>query len=185
FYISRAKCPVLNIHGKEAQVTVAAWVKRKKKNFNQCEAVAGIWNETSRRRQYCLFLNLGIWNSGQQVGGHISGVGGPTTGYKYCMDAAIGQTIVPYGEWQFIALTYDGKQICAYLNGVLDSREKLNPYSYDLGIYDSGENGADFTVGAVDRSGEMGNFFVGRIGGLAIYNRALNVDEIKYLAKNR
>ncbi|MDD4921969.1 MAG: hypothetical protein PHS30_05770, partial [Bacteroidales bacterium] len=41
FYISRAKCPVLNIHGKEAQVTVAAWVKRKKKNFNQCEAVAG------------------------------------------------------------------------------------------------------------------------------------------------
>ena len=35
----------------------------------------------------------------------------------------------------------------------------------------------DFTVGAVDREGEIGNFFTGRIGGLAMYNRALSPAE--------
>jgi len=184
FYISGELCPALNIHGKNAGVTVVAWIKRNRKSYNQCEAIAGIWNETEKKRQYCLFLNLGIWESAQQVGGHISGVGGPTEGYKYCMDAAIGNTIVPYDLWQCIAFTYDGKEIRSFLNGVLDKRENTNPYPYDLGIFDGGEQKGDFTVGAVHRSNEMGNFFVGKICGLAVYNRALNEEEMAYLASN-
>lgn len=184
FYIPRDECPGLNINGKDAQVTVVAWIKRGKKNFSQCEAVAGIWNETNRKRQYCLFLDLRIWNSSQQVGGHISGTGGPTEGYKFCMDASIGKTPVALNEWQCIGFTYDGRQASSYLNGVLDKRQGRNPYPYNLGLYDGGSDGGDFTVGAVDRSGEMGNFFVGRISGLAIYNRALTPEEMAYLASN-
>ena len=184
FYIPRAECPALNISGKNAQVTVVAWIKRGVKKFSQCEAIAGIWNETEKKRQYCLFLDLRIWESSQQVGGHISGVGGATDNYKYCMDAAIGKNAVPYDEWQCVAFSYDGKKISAFLNGELDERPTQNPYAYDLGIFEGKENGADFTVGAVDRSGEIGNFFVGQIGGLAVYNRALTSDEIRYLAKN-
>lgn len=184
FYIPRNECSALNINGKNAQVTVVAWVKRDKKEFSQCEAIAGIWNETNKKRQYCLFLDLRIWKSSQQVGGHISGTGGPSEGYKYCMDASIGQTPVPRDEWQCIAFTYDGKQVCSYLNGKLDERDGRNPFFYDLGLHDGGEDGSDFTVGAVDRSGEMGNFFVGKIGGLAIYDRALSTEEMEYLASN-
>lgn len=184
FFIPREKCPALNIHGKNSQITIVAWIKRKKKSFSQCEAVAGMWNETNKKRQYCLFLDLRIWKSSQQVGGHISGTGGPTEGFKYCMDASIGNTPVPLDEWQCIGFTYDGIKACSYLNGKLDERNGRNPYSYNLGLYDGGTDGADFTVGAVDRSGEMGNFFVGQIGGLAVYNRALTLDEMTYLASN-
>jgi hypothetical protein len=184
FYLSRNFCPALNIHGKEAGITVVAWIKRDRKSYDQCEAIAGMWNETEKKRQYCLFLNLGIWGSSQQVGGHISGTGGPTEGYKYCMDAAIGETIVPYDSWQCVAFTYDGKEIRSYLNGIFDKRENRNPYPYNSGICDGGENGSDFTVGAVHRSGEMGNFFVGKISGLAIYDRALEDEELAYLASN-
>lgn len=185
FSIPRKDCPGLNIHGENAQITVVAWVKRAKKSYSQCEAIAGIWNETNKKRQYCLFLDLRIWKSSQQVGGHISETGGPTEGYKYCMDASIGKTPVPLNEWQCVGFTYDGKQACSYLNGVLNVREGRNPYPYNLGLYDGGADGADFTVGAVDRSGEMGNFFVGQIGGLAVYDRALTPEEMVYLSTNK
>lgn len=184
FYIPRDRCPELNIYGKNAELTVVAWIKRDRKSYNQCEAIAGMWNETEKKRQYCLFLNLGIWESSQQVGGHISAVGGPTEGYKYCMDAAIGETVVPYDIWQCVAFTYNGKEIKSYINGIFDKRENRNPYPYNLGIYDAGNKGGDFTVGAVHRSDEMGNFFVGKISGLAVYNRALSNKELTYLASN-
>jgi hypothetical protein len=46
-----------------------------------------------------------------------------------------------------------------------------------------GNNGSDFTVGAVLLKRGMGNFFKGQIGGLAVFNRALSPKELKNLAK--
>lgn len=181
-HVRRADGPLLDLHGPEAQVTVVAWLKREKCRSNHCEAVAGIWGETDRVRQYCMFLNLGIWQSGQQVCAHVSSVGGPTPGYKYCMDAAIGETKLSYDTWTCCAMTYGGGYAKAYLDGRLDERGDRNPYQYEGGLFDGGPNGADFTVGAVHRSGEMGNFLAGTLGGLAIYNRALTADELAALA---
>lgn len=186
-FIKRQHCPGLNIAGKNAQVTVVAWVKRDAKTIkaDECEAIAGMWLESEKKRQYCLFLNLWIHDSAQQVCGHVSGIGGPTEGEKWCMDASIGNTVVPLHTWSLVAFTYDGNHAVSYLNGKADLREGRNPYYYSLGLYDGGENGADFTVGGVHRLGEMGNFFVGLIGGLAIFDRALGPDEIKkmYIAQ--
>lgn len=181
--IPRKECPALDIHGPGAQVTVAAWTKWGTSNYDGCEAIAGLWDETRRKRQYCLFLNLKIWDSSEQVCGHVSSVGGPTEGYPYCMDAAIGQTPITRGEWHFVAFTYDGAEAKAYLDGQLDRRERFNPYRYEGGLFDGGEDGADFTVGAVDRSGEPGNFFTGLLGGLAIFDRALTSEEILRIAE--
>jgi len=178
YFIPRAECKALNIHGKNAQVTVLAWIKREEKSFIQCEAIAGMWNETEKKRQYCLFLNLRLFDSADQVCGHISGVGGPTPNQKWCIDASIGAHTVNYGEWSFVAFTYDGKEIRSYLNGKFDERQDRNPYPYQDGIFDAAENGSDFTVGAVHRLGEMGNDFVGEIAGLAVFNRALSPFEI-------
>lgn len=177
----RDESPALNIHGEEAQVTVIAWVKREIKDHRECEAVAGMWNETLKQRQYCLFLNLGIWDSSQQVCGHVSSVGGPTPGYKYCMDAAIGNTPVPFGQWQCVAFSYDGQQAKAFLNGRLDIRQTYNPYLYEGGLFNGGDGGANFTVGAVHRKGEMGNWYTGLIGGLAVFNRALSEQELQVI----
>ncbi|EOR94297.1 hypothetical protein ADIARSV_2538 [Arcticibacter svalbardensis MN12-7] len=178
-YIKREDCPALNVHGPQAQITVISWIKRQPKSYKQCEAIAGMWNETEKFRQYCLFLNLRLHDSSDQVGGHISGVGGPTPGQKWCMDAAIGHDPVIYNQWSFAGFTYDSKLIRSYLNGQLDSRAETNPYPYEEGIFDGGLEGSDFTVGAVHRLGEMGNNFVGQIGFLAVFNRALTDAEIQ------
>jgi len=182
FRIPRERCSALDLHGPKAQVTVAAWVKRDAVAYDGCEAIAGFWDETRRKRQYCLFLNLKIWNSSQQVCGHVSSVGGPTPGYSYCMDASIGETPVPFGAWHFVAFTYDGEAAKSFLDGRLDVREGFNPYAYPEGIFDGGTDGADFTVGAVDRSGEPGNFYTGLLGGLAVFDRALSESDIRRLA---
>lgn len=190
--LPRTECGALNIHGPEAQVTVIAWIKRHEGEYGGCQAVAGMWNEHDRR-QYCLFLNLHIWDSAQQVGAHISSIGGATPGYKYCMDAAIGATPVLFDEWQCVAITYDGRHARAYLNGRLDERAGRNPYPYLGGIFDGGEDGADFTVGAVARpdwvdenfvahGSKIANPFVGLLGGLAVYDRALGDEEIRLLS---
>ncbi len=177
-YIKRNECPQLNINGPQAQVSILAWIKRQPKSHVQCEAIAGMWNETDKLRQYCLFLNLRLHDSADQVCGHISGVGGPTPGQKWCIDASIGAQPVDYEKWNFVAFTYDGTKITSYLNGLPDLRAETNPYIYQEGVFDGGINGSDFTVGAVHRLGEMGNYFVGQLAGLAIYNQALSADEI-------
>jgi len=190
FNIARADCPALDIHGADAQVSLIVWLRRAK-GGRGCEAVAGMWNEY-KRRQYCLFLNLGIWDSSQQVGAHVSSIGGATPGYKYCMDAAIGETKVPFESWQCCAMSYDGTFAKAWLNGRLDERGDRNPYRYEGGLFDPGEHGADFTVGAVSRPNnvdkqqagveDIGNQYHGDLAGLAVYNRALTDAEMLALA---
>lgn len=182
--IPRADCPALNIRGKDAQLSVVAWVKRMPQPPTyDCETIAGIWDESRKKRQYCLFLDLPIWDSKDQVGGHVSYHGGPTPNYKYCMDAAIGKTPVRFDEWHCVGFTYDGTYARAYLDGVLDERDERNPFYYPNGIFDGGDDGADFTVGAVSRSGEAGNFFHGILGGLAVFNSALDNRTMLSLAK--
>ncbi len=183
-HIPRAECPALNIHGPDAQVTVLAWIKRHRKPEIECEFVAGIWNETNCKRQYGLFLDLRIHGGADQVGGHVSNLGGPTPGFKYCMDAAIGGRSVSYfGDWKCVGFTYDGQFSRAFLNGVAHPRENTNPFAYPGGLFDGGPDGANFTLGAVDRGGSIGNWFTGLIGGLAVFNRALSEEEMAAIGK--
>ncbi|CAF0989848.1 unnamed protein product [Adineta ricciae] len=181
FKIPRTSCPALNLHGLGTQLSIVAWVKRKQKSSKECETIAGMWNETNSARQYCLFLNLGIWSSANQVCGHLSSTGAPSPDYSYCMEATIGQSAVPWNEWQQVAVTFDGIWAKAYLNGKLDQRPGLSPYFWPCVIHDGGDQGADFTVGSVFRSGTMGNWFVGQLGGLAVYDHALTPTQIHEL----
>jgi hypothetical protein len=193
--VPRAALGRLDIHGPQAQLTVVVWVKRRRKleGYNGCQAVAGVWNEHAKR-QYALFLNLRIWDSAEQVGAHISGIGGATPGHKYCMDAAIGATPVPFDVWQCCAISYDGRHARAYLDGRLDVREGRNPYPYDMGIFDAGDHGGDFTVGVVtkpqtvddqfrDVGTVVGNDYLGLLGGLAVFDRVLPDAELAALAR--
>ena len=94
-----------------------------------------------------------------------------------------------------LAFTYDGKNIKSYLNGVFEKREleiinntkgfegypkglvqSKNPYYFPNGI---GNNGSDFTGGAVLLTRGMGNFFKGQIGGLVVFDRALTEKQMK------
>lgn len=176
--LSRRTCDALNFGGTRSDLTVFAWIKRKRASHNGCQFVAGMWNESQKGRQYGLFLNISVWQQREQVCGHLSNVGGPTPGYKYCIDGPVGATPVPHDEWATVAMSYDGMSGYAWLNGNLDVRPGLNPYSFAGGLFDGGEGGSDFTVGAVDRSGVIGNFLAAQIAGIAVYKRALSPAEI-------
>jgi hypothetical protein len=185
----------LNIHGKNQGVTVIAWVKWE----GNTGFVGGMWNEyqDGGKRQYGLFVSLPHYNGEDQVCGHISYSGKPTPPFPYSIDYSASKQTVLKNEWQLVALTYDGVWIKSYLNGVFEARvpelirntkgfegypdgliQSKNPYYFPDGM---GNNGSDFTVGSVLLSRGMGNFFVGQIGGLAVFNRALNEKEINDL----
>lgn len=196
---TKSEAPALNLGGPGSQMSVLAWLKRHDSPYKGCEFIAGVWNEHGRR-QYGMFLNLGIWDSRQQLGAHVSTHGGPTPGYPYCMDVAMGKTVLPFDEWLFLAITYDTKDARSYVNGELDLREPQgepgrNPFHYPGGLHTSD---ADFSVGAVDRPTEVvsdgkggfvekgaliANPFVGLLGGLAVFNRALTGEEIRRIQK--
>lgn len=183
----------LNIYGDKRGVTVIAWVKW---TGEQTGFVGGMWNEYQEggKRQYGLFISLPHYNGGDQVCGHISKTGKPTPPFPYSIDYSASKQKVPANEWCCIAFTYDGQIIKSYLNGVFESREpelinntsgyegyphgltqNKNPYFYPDGI---GNNGSDFTIGAVLLRSGMGNFFKGLIGGVAVFNRSLTEKEI-------
>ena len=194
--IENAKTGALNIYGDVQGVTVLAWVKWE----GNTGFVGGMWNEykDGGKRQYGLFVSLPHYNGENQVCGHISKTGKPTPPFPYSIDYSASAQTIAKNEWECVAFTYDGKQIKSFLNGEFQKREPelinhtkgfdgypdglvqtKNPYYFPNGM---GNNGSDFTVGAVLLKNGMGNFFNGFIGGLAVFNRALNDEEIKNLS---
>lgn len=186
--IPNQECVGLHRHGENSMLTLIAWINRYRQVNDSPdeapppEAIAGIWNETEKQRQYCLFLNIIITGgAADNVGGHVSHLGGATAGRRYCEDVSAGTSSVPFHEWCMVGFTFDGHYARSYFNGTFEENGALNPFPYEGGLFDSS---ADFTIGAVNRSGEMGNWYRGLLGGLAICNRALNPEEMKALAES-
>lgn len=190
FRIPRAELGALDIHGPKAQVTVVAWIKRERKQ--NWQAIAGVWDESRKKRQYCLFLNAAKQTDARTMTrvasrdlfqGHVSAVGGPTPGEEFCITYASAGSTVPFEAWQCLAMTYDGREVRLYRNGEFDAAEGMNPFPYADGLFDGGTEGAEFTVGSVSVGGKPGNFFGGWLGGLAVYRRALSANEISRVSK--
>lgn len=195
-FLPNAELGDLNISGKGASVSVVAWVWR----VNPLHSfVGGIWQEHDGdpRRQYGLFIHLPLYGGKDNVCGHVSQAGGASPGLPYSRDYSANISSVPFREWVCAAFTYDGIEARSYLNGVFEPRPEYkepdppkamgwtyskNPYRFEEGL---GDNGGDFTVGAVLLTRGMGNHFGGRIGGLAVFRRALPPDELQRLATNR
>jgi hypothetical protein len=192
--LAHSKTGDLNIFDKNGEITVIAWIKW---TGQQTGFVGGMWNEyqDGGKRQYGLFVSLPYYNGKNQVCGHISQSGKPTPPFPYCIDYSASRQAVKSNQWTCVAFTYDGKYIKSYVNGVFEKREpelinntkgfegypngltlSKNPYYFP---YSMGNNGSDFTVGAVLLKNGMGNYFKGQIGGLAVFNRALKEKELK------
>lgn len=196
--LPNAQTGALNIFGQNQGVTVVAWVKW---TGEQTGFVGGMWNEyqDGGKRQYGLFVSLPYYNGKNQVCGHISLSGKPTPPFPYSIDYSASKQEVPANQWTCVAFTYDGRLIKSYVNGVFEPRkpelidhtkgfegypngltQRKNPYSFSEGM---GNNGSDFTVGAVLLKKGMGNFFKGQIGGLAVFDRALSKKKLLSLAR--
>ncbi len=91
------------IAGERAQVTIMAWV-RIAQPPQSGGMIAGVWNEYLRARQYALFTDLGLpcapapaYHSGLVA--HLSPVGGPTPGQRFCITAACDPAPLQENEW--------------------------------------------------------------------------------------
>lgn len=184
YYIPAKLCSTLNRAKDNSELTMIAWIKRQRQIFGNCEAIAGIWNETNKKRQYCLFLNIRITGGKNSVSGHVSHTGGSSLGSKFSKDVSVGKTAVPFNQWSTVSFSFDKEYARSYFNGNLDDWEAKNPYYYPGNLFNT-EDKADFTIGAVNRAGKMGNWFCGLLGGLAIYSRALSNKEITSLTCNK
>lgn len=208
FRILHKDAPGLDLHGANQEVTMVAWIKRESdrvwqyiagmwdEGSEKFKGKATGTGEGRPARQYAIFIN-GYWQNNSatyertravnQVHGYVSSTGGASPGYPFAFDYATGGTQLDEDEWYCIAYTYDGEYLKVYVNGELDSNDAYNPFPYDGSIFDGGEEGADFTV-ALRRVPGFPSYpngypeneagFDGKIGGLAIYDRALTSEEL-------
>jgi hypothetical protein len=186
FFVPRDSLGELNIFGKDAQVTIVAWVK--KESSKPWQAIAGVWDETRLKRQYYMFLNahskthfneMVRYPANGLLHGHISASGGKSPGEVAWISYSSSGDSVPENQWTCVAITYDGKEIRSYIDGVLSASEFTNPFPYPDGIFDGGLDGADFTVGANSVNGKMTNQFIGKISGLAVFDKSLSEKDIQ------
>lgn len=130
-HVPRKDIGNLDIHGKDAQVTLFTVIKvmEMKKGIT----VAGIWSEGKGKdddtgtRQYSLLLNMPAYGGPKRLVPHISAEGGVTrradgSGFPWCADYAVNQSEIPVGKWVTLGSTYDGKYLRAYFNGIMEPR---------------------------------------------------------------
>lgn len=130
--LPRAKIGELDIHGKDAQVSMFAVVKLDEIS-KWGGTIAGIWsegqgaNDDTGTRQYAMLYNMPTYGGLRQLTPHISAEGGVTrradgSALPWCVDYAAPRSEIPVGQWVTLGFTYDGKYISAYQNGVMEER---------------------------------------------------------------
>jgi Concanavalin A-like lectin/glucanases superfamily len=85
-------------------------------------------------------------------------------------------TALPLNKWSHVAVTYDGLTAILYVNGKQDSMLVVGAelVAEDNDVFIGGDKNSAFGVG---------EFFLGTMDEVRLYNRALKVDEITTLAK--
>ena len=195
------------------EVTVIAWVKDTAGTHDDTSPTNGIAFRAGSHcepgdtaaRQYGLYFDahgaLGMKHG--HLTPHIGAQDGATPGYPYNVDYAGSHRVYFSGtgqnQWHMEAMTFDGAEIIAYVDGMTDtwsappvepyfgggqtSRRAVqrNPYPLRKGINRS-QTTKRFSVGGSTQSnaGVVSgiNFMTGKLGGVAVFNRALTANEI-------
>jgi hypothetical protein len=83
-----------------------------------------------------------------------------------------GRTTVNANEWHYVTMVYNGKELCLYVDGKVDTCKHWKD-----GI---GKNNFDVLIG--ENAEQKGRFFDGLIDDVRIYNYALSANEVAALA---
>jgi hypothetical protein len=131
--------PLLNIHGDNATLSMVAWVKPSHALDNRTTSdfghLAGIWSEPISVRTYVMFTpssSRGRDFPGNHIDAEISRTGGTMQpACRWSTSYALGATSINSSSWYMLAMTFDGSNIRAFVNGSLDYRppHRLNPSS--------------------------------------------------------
>lgn len=179
----------LSKHGDQCTVVALVYIT----TTGALQFVAGCWGENNNdpRRQYGLFYNSTTYGGAKAVIGHISKSGGASPNLPYAREQSASQSPVELGRWCVMAMTYDGAEIKSfydcrweprptYTEPGLPNGEGLT-YSKNPFLWSEGLNAgrlSDFAVGANRLTSSWTNYLYGRIGGLAVFKRALTQPEL-------
>lgn len=175
FRLPRATLGALDIHGKDAQVSMFS-VVRLDEIGKWGGTIAGIWSEgqgahdDTGTRQYAMLFNMPTYGGARQLTPHVSSEGGVSrradgSALPWCVDYAAPISELPVGRWVTLGFTYDGKFIRAYINGIMESR-RMDP------VKDKRTDGYFTTEGPGGGPRGMNPYYHGR--GIFHYDPALH-----------
>tara|TARA_B110000208_G_C11717885_1_gene411762 strand:- start:128 stop:907 length:780 start_codon:yes stop_codon:yes gene_type:complete len=220
--VPRASCPGAYISGPNATLSMVLWFKHtatdpvffKQHAHGRSDSFghgAGVWNEDFDNRQYVIYPRNSraypFAHEARAIGPfldvEVSAIGGNTPGHGHSITFALGNTTIPDEEWLCLGLTYDGRTIGAYVNGLLDVRaptrvsttgtEETWENPYDMSEAYPGAPGGVFSGnGTFSVGGKAGPLTHGQREGLpglyhgvALYNVALTMDEMIHVCQGR
>ena len=167
---SSSDVEVTNIFPMLNEQTVAVWVNPATLNGYQPiidKAIPGFGGEVD--------FQLRLPNNGNPNDGTVNWVVNTEYGATGTFAGAIGHTILPVGQWSFVACVTDqaNNQVRLYVNGVLDATGSMGGRTVRNRNY-------PFRIGK--QIGQQVNFsFNGSIDDVRIYNRALSAAEIQQI----
>jgi len=163
-YIGVPKAPKI-----EKEITICCFFKPEREAFKNAASLICRWKNINGYQSYDLCLtedyHIKIW---LEICADYSNINHEV--------ALIMKNGAKVDEWQHVAIIYDGKDIKAYYNGVLDSDkifsgQLISPKAPDL-ILGGKENWVDFSKTCL---------YKGEIREARIFNRAIKEDELQKL----
>jgi hypothetical protein len=154
-YISIPNSASTNISGNA--LTISMWINPQPLASGDSVVIGKFWNTTVTSPFYQYGLELG---GGNRTDFYIGTSNGPLT--------ALNGTTLPFNQWSYLAITFDGSQVRTYVNGALVNTQAL-PASITA-------RGNSMNIGA-DASTQQ--FYKGTLDDLRIYSRVLTQTEIQ------
>lgn len=118
-------------------------------------------------------LNYGIWITSSES---IQAGFEDSSGVPYVVESPGPRNLYDLNEWHYAVVTYDGLALRLYMDGV--------PVSSKLAFEDKPDNSGTQPVRIGANSLAPSEFFIGSVGEVRIWNRALTHTEISYAYTN-
>ncbi|MFO1098478.1 MAG: Ig-like domain-containing protein [Xanthobacteraceae bacterium] len=154
-YISIPNSASTNISGNA--LTISMWINPQPLASGDSVVVGKFWNTTMSSPYYQYGLELG---GGNRTDFYIGTSSGPLT--------ALNGTTLPFNQWSYLAITFDGAQVRTYVNGTLANTQALTASITARG--NSMNIGADTSTQQI---------YKGTLDDLRIYSRVLTQTEIQ------
>ena len=154
-YISIPNSASTNIAGNA--ITLSMWINPQPLAGGDSVVIGKFWNTTMSSPYYQYGLELG---GGNRTDFYVGTTSGPR--------GAIGGATLPFNQWSYLAITFDGAQVTTYVNGALVNTQALSATIT--------ARGNPINIGA---DASPAQFNKGMLDDLRIYNSVLTQAQIQ------
>ena len=154
-YITIPNSASTNISGNA--ITLSMWINPQPLAGGDSVVIGKLWNTTQSSPFYQYGLELG---GGNRTDFYVGTASGPRV--------ALAGTTLPFNQWSYLAITFDGAQVRTYVNGTLVNTQALSATIT--------ARGNPMNIGA---DASTAQFYKGMLDDLRIYNRVLTPAQVQ------